>query len=480
MRDAHSVETQHTKGEEMSTTTRSLNAVVRLTTCLSAAVVIYGVVNVAYAQTSTNAQGSAESGVVLPRSATPFPRISLGRHSRGDEAVTLLGTRLPEVARWYGIEEARFREILRSDRSVRLDEHGRVFYEDNAQIPPEQASSASPPVSGTALAPLDQTFNLHSKPGSQRVIYLDFNGATLTGTAWNEGGGPITAAPYDLDGNPNSFSANELTQIQNIWQRVAEDYAPFDVDVTTEQPTSDALTRSFPADQTFGTTVLITRHTFHACTCGGAAYIGVFDDIDGNFYKPAVVFFDVLGFNEKNIAEAISHEAGHNMGLNHDGVFAHGSIPASEYYDGQGSGATGWAPIMGSGYSRELVQWSRGEYANANNPENDFAVMQANGLPLRQDDHGNSFATATVLTPSGSALLTSAGIIESQSDVDIFRFSAGAGPVSIQVLPAPLSPNPEVVATLQREDGAGLATSHPAEEARANFGGSLQAPATLF
>ena len=39
-------------------------------------------------------------------------------------------------------------------------------------------------VSGT-LAPLDQTFLLHSRPGSKRTIYLDFKGATLSGTAWN-------------------------------------------------------------------------------------------------------------------------------------------------------------------------------------------------------------------------------------------------------------------------------------------------------
>ena len=33
--------------------------------------------------------------------------------------------------------------------------------------------------------PYAQTFALHSRPGSSRVIYLDFNGETITGTAWN-------------------------------------------------------------------------------------------------------------------------------------------------------------------------------------------------------------------------------------------------------------------------------------------------------
>ena len=42
--------------------------------------------------------------------------------------------------------------------------------------------------------------------------------------------------PYDLDGDYTTFSDEEQTRIQRIWARVAEDYAPFDVDVTTEQP----------------------------------------------------------------------------------------------------------------------------------------------------------------------------------------------------------------------------------------------------
>jgi hypothetical protein len=34
------------------------------------------------------------------------------------------------------------------------------------------------------------------------VIYLDFNGATISGTAWNSNGNTITAESFDLDGNP--------------------------------------------------------------------------------------------------------------------------------------------------------------------------------------------------------------------------------------------------------------------------------------
>ena len=48
----------------------------------------------------------------------------------------------------------------------------------------------------------------------------------------------------DLAGNGASFTDTELLQIQDIYQRVAEDYAPFDVDVTTEEPPAASLDRA--------------------------------------------------------------------------------------------------------------------------------------------------------------------------------------------------------------------------------------------
>jgi hypothetical protein len=43
------------------------------------------------------------------------------------------------------------------------------------------------------------------------------------------------------DGNTADWSAAELSNILAIWRAVAEDYAPFDVDVTTEEPVGVAL-----------------------------------------------------------------------------------------------------------------------------------------------------------------------------------------------------------------------------------------------
>lgn len=387
----------------------------------------------------------------------PFPQIELPQKARGERAVQLLGARLPEVAAWYGKSAGEFASILRRDSLAWIDRQGRVYYEE--EIDPPTGSVGSPTSTGN-LVPLDQTFRLHSKSGSKRTIYLNFVGATLTNTVWNGSNPSITALPFDLDGVPYSFSTSELQRIQYIWQRVAEDFAPFDVNVTTEPPSADALTRSSSSDDTFGTTVLVTQRTFYNCSCGGVAYLGVFD-ATSNYYKPALVFYNALGGgNEKYVAEAISHEAGHNMGLHHDG-----SSTAS-YYQGHGSGATGWAPIMGVGYYKSLVQWSKGEYPDANNKEDDYAVMAANGLPLRADDHGNTNGTATRLgglTTNGVTTLSGAGIVERSSDVDVFSFVSGPGTVNVAVNPAVRSGNVDLHATLMDGSGSVIATSNPTD-----------------
>ena len=425
------------------------------------------------------AQAAGPTSAHVPHAAKPtFPQITLPeRAAHGQRAIDLLGTRLPEVASFYGKSPDEFKALLLRDRTHRLDQRGRLYIVDELTQPlpatPASAASTTGLLDGT-LAPLDQTFLLHSKPGAKRTIYLNFKGATLAGTAWNSSGTSITALPFDLDGVPYTFNTAELQRIQGIWQRVAEDYAPFDVNVTTEAPAPELLSRSGSTDAVFGTTVLITsRSGVYSCSCGGVAYLGVFDDTSET-YKPALVFYDALGAgNEKYVAEAISHEAGHNMGLSHDGTATVG------YYQGQGSGVTGWAPIMGVGYYQALTQWSKGEYAGANNLQDDYAVMQSNGLPLRTDDHGNTAATATVLTGSSSggiSSLASQGVIERPGDVDVFVFTAAAGTASFAVAPAARSANLDLAVTLRDAAGNLLASVNPTDALNASF--SLVLPAT--
>src|SRR5262249_9347403 len=94
---------------------------------------------------------------------------------------------------------------------------------------------------------------LHSDPGAAKAIFLDFDGHLIRNTLWNVNGfGNIINAPYDTDGDLTTFSPSELDTIQMVWQRVSEDFSPFDVDVTTVDPGVDALTNTGGGDTNFG------------------------------------------------------------------------------------------------------------------------------------------------------------------------------------------------------------------------------------
>ncbi len=68
-----------------------------------------------------------------------------------------------------------------------------------------------------ALVPDNQTFTLHSLPGSSRTIFLDFDGATLTETIWNSIASLdfIRAVEFNLDGVAG-FSSAELQEARNL------------------------------------------------------------------------------------------------------------------------------------------------------------------------------------------------------------------------------------------------------------------------
>ncbi len=401
------------------------------------------------------------SALSAPQGKPAFPIVSLPANAQGVRAIDALAAKLPEVAAWYGLTSEQFSTTLREDHTAWIDKGGRLFFVEDT---PDQAGEEETPSVSAGSFPYDQTFKLHSLPGSKRVLHIDFDGHTTTGgTAWNSNyGDPIVSPAYDLDNDPSSFSNAELDRIQEIWKLVAEDYAPFDVDVTTEDPGYDAINRDSSGDDIYGTRVVMTVDDFASCGCGGFAYVGVFDYV-GSRYKPAFVFNKGL----KGAAEAVSHEAGHNLGLRHDGA-----IGGTAYYRGHGSGATGWAPIMGVGYYEQLVQWSKGEYANANNTEDDIQIIQNNGALLMADDHGNDQANSTALdnTTDGITItLSGNGLIERRTDVDFFSFMSGSGDISINVNPVQLSPNLDILAELYDSGGTLISSSNPVDSLPASI-----------
>ncbi|MFO0797136.1 MAG: Ig-like domain-containing protein [Gemmataceae bacterium] len=316
---------------------------------------------------------------------------------------------------------------------------------------------------------LNQTFNLHSNPTANHTIYLDFDGHTtgdVTGTSWDN----LTSPAYDPAGNGTAFSDAEKQTIQKIWARVAEDYAPFNVDVTTQEPANLEDLRKFgTGDTRWGVRVVVTPNDAPAPGSGGVAYVGSFNYSN---FTPAYVF----NTGEKAVAEAASHEAGHALGLGHDGTATSG------YYGGHGTGVTSWGPIMGASYSPNLTQWSKGEYAGANNTQDDLALITTNnGFTYRVDDFGNTLATATPLLAPGSAVVsTTFGVVERNTDADVFSFYAGAGLATLTVDPLTLGPNLAVRAELLNSTGTVLTTANPATAINAVVNFTLPAAGLYF
>lgn len=273
---------------------------------------------------------------------------------------------------------------------------------------------------------------LESLPGSSYVVLLDFDGQTVTSPHWN-GGTTINAAPANLTD----------AEAVEVWKLIAEDFRPWDLNITT----NEAVFNAVPPSQRMRMIFTPTDDAYPGA--GGVAYVGSFTA--GDDY-PCWVFNSGI----KAAGEAGSHEVGHTVGLRHDGTTA-----GVEYYAGNDD----WAPIMGVGYYVTTVQWSKGEYPNANNPEDDLNIISTqNGFGYRGDDHGNTNGGATPLisAPSGTVSASdNKGIITTRTDVDVFSFTTGAGTITLDANPNPDFPNLDIMLTLKDAGGTTVATADP-------------------
>ncbi len=316
----------------------------------------------------------------------------------------------------------------------------RAYYSQFSHgIPGATGEGDSPTIS------LADTFFLHSRPSATKTIYLDFDGFTARGTPWNPNS-PIVSPAWDPDNNGAAFTNNELLRIQGAWQRVAADFAPFDVNVTTQDPGEAALVNTGGSDDRWGIRVVITLDSTPAPGAGGVAYIGSFNwgySQPGGTDTPCYVFTSTAA----TVSAAASHEVGHSLGLSHDGTTsAHPTQPNQTYYNGHGSGENGWGPIMGSGYYSNVTTWDNGLYFGANNGiassnygsgPNDLTVMTTGyGFGFVPDAESDQLASATSLNSTidfntGVNNISQFGVVAQPNDVDYFRFQTGTGSVSL-------------------------------------------------
>src|SRR5262245_30079442 len=120
---------------------------------------------------------------------------------------------------------------------------------------------------------------LSSYPSASAVVFLDFDGQTVDNTSWNYNG-PICCAPSGLS----------TADITTAFTRVAEDYRPFNINITTDS------TKYFAAPANRRMRVIVTTSWEWYGQAGGVAFIGSFTWGDNT---PCFVFSSLLGYNVK-------------------------------------------------------------------------------------------------------------------------------------------------------------------------------------
>lgn len=265
---------------------------------------------------------------------------------------------------------------------------------------------------------------LSSFPSAKATIFLDFDGETVAGTAWNSNG-PLYCAPSGMTDD----------QITEIFNRVAEDYRPFNINVTTDSTVFLAA----PLNQR--TRIIITPTNDWYQGVGGVAFTGSFiwgDD------TPAFVFSNMLGYDAKDVAECCTHESGHTLGLIHQSTYNGSCTLLATYNEGVGTGQTGWAPIMGNSYYRNLTGWNNGPTPSGctNDQDNLSIITSRNGFTYRPDDYSDNPAVNPATINIVNTQFSIGGIITTNTDKDAFKINLpNDGELKLNAAPFSVGPD---------------------------------------
>jgi len=246
---------------------------------------------------------------------------------------------------------------------------------------------------------------LSSYPSATATIFLDFDGHTVSPGVWNGG------IPFSCE--PSGLSDVDITEVFN---RTAEDFRPFDINITTDSTVYLAA----PLNKRIRVIITPTSSWFPGV--GGVSYVGSFAWGDDT---PAFVFCDRLGPNNpKMIGECCSHESGHTVGLSHQSKYGSDcATPIEQYNLGLGTGEPAWAPIMGNSYYRNMSSWNNGptQYGCTAVQDNLAIITSTNGFGYRADDYTETLNASTTTLTAGN--FTKTGVISTSTDKDAFKFS---------------------------------------------------------
>jgi hypothetical protein len=267
---------------------------------------------------------------------------------------------------------------------------------------------------------------LSSLPSAKATIFFDFDGQTVSGTSWN-GGATFYCAPAALTD----------AQITEIFNRVSEDYRPFNINITTDS------TVFLAAPLTQRIRIIVTPTSSWYPGVGGVSFTGSFvwgDD------TPGFVFPDRLNNSPKIIAECCTHESGHTVGLSHQAKYNGTCTLVSTYNEGTGAGETSWAPVMGNSYYRNLSGWNNGPTPSGCTADQDnlSIITSRNGFTYRMDDHSDDPNVNPTPLKIVNTQFGADGIITTNTDKDAFKINlAKDGLLKLNADPFSVGPNNE-------------------------------------
>jgi hypothetical protein len=287
---------------------------------------------------------------------------------------------------------------------------------------------------------------LSSLPTATATLYLDFDGHDVqAGTFWSNGV-PFTCLP----------AAMTDAQITESYNRVAEDFRPFNINVTTD------LNKFLAAPLSMRMRIVVTPTSAWYPGVAGISFTNSFTWGDDT---PAFAFSDRLNNDAKKVAECIAHESGHTLGLSHQSSYTSSCTLTYTYNPGMGMGETSWGPIMGSAASMNTTQWNFGPTPKGCTiTEDNLSIITTNnGFGYRADDYASVYSSAIAISiPSN--IFTRTGIISTTADKDFFRFDLGQnGKFRIKVTPFGVGPNNnganlDVKMTIHNSSGSIIAT----------------------
>jgi MYXO-CTERM domain-containing protein len=280
---------------------------------------------------------------------------------------------------------------------------------------------------------------LESRPGATKVLYMNISPILSNGT-------PSSATA----GNGTAWTKDDIWK---VWQTVASAYSAFNVNVTTSPSVFSATTT-----KNVGVANFVAQNDTSFC------YQGTFGtgQYQCTIYATKPCETEPMGFGR-----TVSHEFGHLLGMLDAGQ------GSTAYYEGNSTYQ--WYPIMGNYYfgtgSNAVVQWSKGEWANANSDAKIDALASISGfLGYRSDD-----ISSVAMTISGTAVSADGnrGQITGASDTDDFTFTIGSSGGSVNLTIDRIEyiggAMLDVLATLKNSSGTTLATSNPTASRKATI-----------